>query len=91
MDEQLKKILESIKELEKQIHALEAMPEKNPHIQSLTQHATQTLLPGLRAFVYQSQNIQTRSAADIAAENQGLLDLARYEAFSMFYDDRPTP
>jgi hypothetical protein len=67
------------------------MPEKNPHIQSLIQHATQTLLPGLRAFIYQTQNIQTRSAADIEAEKQGLGDLARYEAFSMFYNDRPAP
>jgi hypothetical protein len=90
MDEQLKKILESIKALELQIQELVAIPEKTPHTQSVIIHATETLLPHMRSFVYKVQNIE-KTTAQIEAEKKGLVDLARYEAFGMFYEPKPRP
>jgi len=91
MDEQLEKIQACLEELEKQIKKLEEISDKPAHYQQLVRHANESFIPSMKASIYKTKTLESRLVVNEDAEKQGLISLARYEAFSTFYSEMKNP
>lgn len=77
MDEKLAIILELTKKLEQEVNSISS---DNREIQYCIREILNKTIPTLKAFVYKTQNITP------AEERNGLEELARYEACSMYFE-----